>query len=229
MSVRIEPTSDSCLLELVYEEILEPNFPAAELTPRRAFLEQVRGGDLDALVALADDTVCGVVVGERIGSTVLIAWLAVNAQQRDLGVGSALLAAGISRWISEPGVRLVLAEIERPDLHPADDAFGDPHRRIAFYAHGGAAVLVLPYYQPPIAEGMPRVRGLVLALIASAKWAPVPRMLDATEVEAVQGYLLATFGPEDQADEETARIHAAARAAEGIRLIRLNDYREVPA
>ncbi|MCE7480597.1 MULTISPECIES: GNAT family N-acetyltransferase [Microbacterium] len=228
MSVLIEPTSDSRLLERVYDEILEPSFPASELTPRRAFLEQVRDGDLDALVARDDDTACGVIVGERVGSTVLIAWLAVSADQRALGIGSALLAAGSSRWIGEPGVELVLAEIEQPDLHPVHEAFGDPRRRIAFYARGGGAALVLPYYQPPITVGMPRVHGLILTLVASATREPVPRMLDAAEVEAVQSYLLATLGPAEHADEETARIHAAARATEGIRLIDLNDYREIP-
>jgi GNAT superfamily N-acetyltransferase len=228
MSVLIEPTSDSLLLEGIYQDLLEPSFPSTELLPRGAFLQQVRDGDLDALVARDGDTACGVIVGERVGSTVLIAWLAVGADRRGQGIGSALLTAGIERWIREPDVELVLAEIERPDLHLTDEAFGDPRRRVGFYARGGAAALALPYYQPPIAAGMPRVRGLILTIVASATCEPVPRMLDAAEVEAVQSYLLATLGPAAHADEETARIHRAARAAEGIRLIDLNDYREIP-
>ncbi|HWK77522.1 GNAT family N-acetyltransferase [Microbacterium sp.] len=228
MSMRIEPTADARLLETVYLEILEPSFPATELTPRAAFLEQVRNGDLDALVARADGAVCGAIVGERVGSTVLIAWLAVTANRRDRGVGSALLAAGIERWSASPDVDLVLAEIERPDLHLADPAFGDPYRRIDFYARHGAAALVMPYYQPPISEGMPRVRGLILTLVASATPAPAPGILGADEAVALRSYLLETFGPAERGDDETARIHAAAGAADGIRVIALNDYGEIP-
>ncbi|GGD79498.1 GNAT family N-acetyltransferase [Microbacterium murale] len=231
MSVRVESASDMGPLERAYVEILAPSFPASELTPRSAFLAQARSGELVALVAWIDDVPCGVIVGERAGSTMLIAWLAVRADLRGRGVGSALLDAGKEEWMRSPDVELVLAELERPDMHVADEAFGDPRRRIRFYAGHGAAALDLPYYQPSITEGMPRVRGLILALVASrttAATTATPRMLEAVEAAAVRSYLLETFGSPADADAETARIHTAAGAQEGIRLVALDDYREIP-
>lgn len=229
MSVRVEPASDMRPLETAYVEILAPSFPASELTPRSAFLAQARGGDLVALVAWIDDELCGVIVGERTGPTMLIAWLAVRADLRGRGVGSALLDAGKEEWMRSPEVELVLAELERPDMHVADEAFGDPRRRLRFYAGHGAAALDLPYYQPSITEGMPRVRGLILALVASRTTATTPRMLEAVEAEAVRNYLLETFGSPANADAETARIHTAAGAPAGIRLVALDDYPQIAA
>lgn len=228
MSMRVAATTDLRVLDRAYTDILEPSFPATELVERSVFLDQVRRGDLDAMIAHDEGAVSGIIVGERVGSTVLIAWLAVRAAQRDRGAGSALLIAGTDRWLGEPGVELVLAEIERPDSHLSDEAFGDPRRRIDFYARHGGGALALPYYQPPIAEGMPRVRGLILSVVASATGGRAPRALSAAETDAVQSYLSATFGPPEPGDDETARIHAAAAAQEGLHLIALTDYRELP-
>lgn len=226
MSVRVEPASDMRQLERAYVEILAPSFAASELTPRSAFLAQARSGALVALLAWLDDVLCGVIVGERTGSTMLIAWLAVRADLRGHGVGSALLDVAKEEWMRSPDVKLVLAELERPDMHVADEAFGDPDRRLRFYAGHGVAALNFPYYQPPIAEGMPRVRGLLLALVASRAAAKAPRMLEAVEAAAVRNYLVNTFGSPADADAETARIHTAAGA--DIRLVALEDYREIP-
>ncbi|KDA05881.1 hypothetical protein DC31_15105 [Microbacterium sp. CH12i] len=228
----VDPTIDPALLRRVHAEVLEPNFPATELTALDEFVSAALDGKLDVLVAHAGHTphgaISGAIVGERFGPALLIAWLAVTPQQRSCGIGSALLAAGSARWISLPGVELVLAEIERPDVHRTHEQFGDPQRRLEFYTRAGAGALVVPYYQPPIGAGMPRVRGLLLTVIAAAAPTPIPRTLTVGETAVVRDLIEATMGSAAMADEETAAVFAAIEDPAGLRLIPLADYGDIP-
>lgn len=224
----IRPVADAAALARLYDEVLEPSFPRTELVTRDEFVEGVRAGDFDVLAAADGDGYLGAIVGERHGAGYLVDWLAVGGARRGGGTGSALLAAGLGRWLAQPGVLLVLAEVERPDLFEPHPQYGDPARRLEFYGRLGAAVLEMPYYQPPIAEGLPRIRNLLLTVLASAAATPVPRLLDADETAAVRSVLLATLGPPEDGDAETARVYAAVDRPAGLRALPLTDYARVP-
>lgn len=224
----IQPVTEAAALATLYTAILEPSFPTTELVSRDDFVEAAASGGLDVLADRDGDDYLGAIVGERHGGAFLVNWLAVGGQRRGGGTGSALVAAGVARWLAQPGVALVLAEVERPDIFAAHPRHGDPARRLAFYQRLGATLLDLPYYQPPIEEGLPRVRNLLLTVLATHNPAPPPRLLDPDEAAAVRAVLLGTIGPAQPGDAETAGVHAVADAPSGLRLLPLADYARVP-
>ncbi|ALJ20345.1 hypothetical protein [Microbacterium sp. No. 7] len=222
----VTPVRSVADLERVYDEILAPSFPVTELVARDVFVAEARDDRLDVLAARTDSGLAGAIVGSRHGAAVLVVWLAVGGVTRGAGTGSALVAAGLSRWLARPGVQIVLAEIERPDLFPAHPDHGDPARRLAFYARRGAGALAMPYYQPPVADGMPRVHGLLLSVLGAAVSAPLPRTLTLDETAAVRTFLVETMGEHD--DAETRAVYAALDDPAGLRLVPLADYPRVP-
>lgn len=221
----IGTSADPELLGLTYDRVLAASFPETELVTREDFLGAGMRGELDVLVAREGEQIAGAIVGERHGSAVLVDWLAVASTFRCSGTGTALVEAGNARWTAWDGIRVVVAEVERPDVFTPHPRFGDPARRLTFYERLGAAVLDLPYYQPPVREGMPRVRGLLLTMLAAGT-SSAPRILSAEETAAVRGLLLATMGAAD--DDETARIYDAVDAPGGLHLLPPADYRRVP-
>ncbi|MBK8464074.1 MAG: hypothetical protein IPL36_13990 [Nigerium sp.] len=219
---------DADALGRVYDDILRPSFPETERATREVFVAGGCSGRFDVLGVYEGDACAGAIVGERFGGAMLVVWLAVGGAARGGGTGSALIAAGLERWISLPGVRLVLGEVERPDLFEAHPEHGDPARRLAFYARLGAGALTLPYYQPPSSEGMPRIPGLLLVALATTDATPLPRMLSAEETDAVRSYLLSAMGAPAEGDVETQAAFAAVDAPTGLRLLPLEDYAEIP-
>ncbi len=224
----IRPVTDGPALGQLYTDVLEPNFPPTELVSLDDFVDGATSGSFDVLAAHDEGGYHGAIVGERFGSGYLVDWLAVSKARRGGGTGSALVAAGVSRWLSRPGIGLIMAEIERPDLSEPHPAYGDPARRLAFYQRLGAGVLELPYYQPPIDDGLPRVRNLLLIVLATRNNAPPPRTLGSDETAAVRTMLHATMGPLEDGDGETARIYAVADDHSGMRLLPLAEYTRVP-
>jgi len=225
----IEAVTDASTLAHAYESVLAPSFPPTELVPLDAFVAGGTAGHLDVLVASPDGggEPLGAIVGERHGDGVLVDWLAVAGATRGGGVGRALIEAGLRRWL-DGGALVVLGEVERPDRFEAHPRYGDPARRLAFYERLGASVLDVPYYQPPIAEGMPRLPGLLLVVLAAADPAPAPRLLSRAETGAVREVLASTMGEPEPGDAETQRVFAAVDHAAGVRLLPLARYRRVP-
>lgn len=214
--ILIAPTTDELVLGEVYDTVLAPSFPTTELVPRDEFIRDGAAGRLDVLVARNQGHLAGTIVGARHGAVVLVVWLAAGPAGRGGGVGSALFDAGVVRWRAVPDVCMVLGEIERPDAVSAEAAHGDPARRLQFYARRGVGALTMPYYQPPVGPGMPRVRGMLLTVFASAD-ASLPRALHPRETSAVRQFLLETMGT--AADDETRDVFAAVDA--GLQLVPL--------
>lgn len=225
----IEPLTDASELAHAYESVLAPSFPPTELVPVDVFVAGGTTGHLDVLVARPDGggEPLGVIVGERHGDGVLVDWLAVSGAMRGGGVGGALIEAGLRRWL-DGGALVVLGEVERPDRFGTHPRYGDPERRLAFYDRLGATALDVPYYQPPIAEGMPRLPGLLLVVLAAADPAPAPRILSQAEADAVREVLAATMGEPEPGDAETQRVFAAVDDTAGVRLLPLAQYQRVP-
>ena len=87
VSPMIEAVTDAAELARVYDEVLEPSFPETELVTADEFIASGAAGDLDVLVARADDGgIRGVIVGERHGTGILVNWLAVSGTTRRGGM-----------------------------------------------------------------------------------------------------------------------------------------------
>lgn len=224
----ITVVTDAAALGEVYDAVLRPSFPPTERTTREVFVAGGASGRFDVLGAYEGDVCVGAIVGQRFDGAMLVVWLAVGGATRGAGTGSALIAAGLERWVALPGVQVVLGEVERPDLFEAHPDHGDPARRLTFYARLGAGALTLPYYQPPSRDGMPRIPGLLLSALATKNAAPLPRTLSPEETDAVRGYLLAAMGEPAEGDPETQAAFAAVDAPTGLRLLPLEDYPAVP-
>ncbi len=148
-----------------YREVLEPAFLPEELndleTLRSAYLRPLPG--FDGKIALQDGEPIGGALGEHYAASgvMMLTYLAVRANVRGQGVGSALLDSLKSTWRKFCRPTVTLAEIEDPRYHKAGRR-GDPMARLRFYDRIGAKLLPLWYFQPSLGRGLARVRGLLL-------------------------------------------------------------------
>jgi GNAT superfamily N-acetyltransferase len=101
------------------------------------------------------------------GRVVLLAYIVVAASARNTGLGSELLADLVQSDV-EPVAHLVLAEIEDPRFHARSER-GDPAARLRFYDRAGARLLPLPYVQPSLRPGSPRVDDMLLIALGVAE------------------------------------------------------------
>lgn len=209
-------------LEAVYRDLLEPHFPPNELDALDDMAESLTAGSASVLVALDDDGErLGVAVGDWDGASrvQLLSYLAVDPSRRSGGVGGRLLAAALERWTELHRPCAIVAEIEHP-AQAVDDAWGDPRRRLEFYARHGAKVFDLPYFQPALREGAERAWGMLLiALHLDADFMTAPDRAAAGPVlRFLRGSFLATEErlPDDPAGKA---LMAAAADPDGIRLL----------
>jgi GNAT superfamily N-acetyltransferase len=150
-------------LRLFHTALLEPAFPTAELMT----FEELRDARQDpatrgVILLDGDEPVAGVVTEDHLdGRVLLLAYLVVAAAARSGGLGARLLDEVIGSAAHAP---LVLAEIEDPRYFAASDA-GDPVKRVRFYDRVGSRLLPIPYVQPSLRPGSPRVDGLLLIAI----------------------------------------------------------------
>jgi GNAT superfamily N-acetyltransferase len=228
------PAARTGLLRRAYDEVLAPAFPPAELLTLADLAAAVAAEPPTALVALAGDpgdggdgvgTLRGCVVGQWFARSevLLIAYLAVTADRRGRGTGTALITAAVGRWARRLGARLVVAEVEDPAVHPASEG-QDPVGRLRLYGRLGAKVLDIPYAQPEINRGLGRVADMLLIVapelspaVASAAdgSADVPSPL---LVAFLAEYFAAVEGPGHD-DDDFRHLIAAAAARPAIPLV----------
>jgi GNAT superfamily N-acetyltransferase len=143
--------ADAGLLRRLHREVLAPSFPPEELESPEALVDGLRSGRVRASVALAEaGEPLGGLLQERYGDVVLLAYLAVAPGARDAGIGTGLLDRARAAWSATPDVRLVVAEVH------------DSAARLRFFARAGARTLDVPFVQPGIGPGAPRVPGFRL-------------------------------------------------------------------
>lgn len=218
--------SSPTLLREVYEGLLVPSFPPAELESF-AWLEQgVAEARISVLVAGDDHGPIGVAVTEPLGESgvVLLTYFATDARRRGSGVGSMLYAETLRAVRDRDRPRAVVAEVERPDRHSGSDAYGDPSARLRFYARHGAQALDLPYFQPPLRPEDEALHGMLLLVL----WADPELMAD----QSLPGPELVGPAVESILDSvpadlpEAVALRAAAQRPR-VPLVRLEDYRRV--
>ncbi|NUS11611.1 MAG: GNAT family N-acetyltransferase [Streptomyces sp.] len=220
---------DGPLLDAVYDELLVPAFPAHELMTAAEVRAGLESGLLWVSAVVRDGRPDGAAVAEWSpdSGVLLLAYMAVRRDLRSSGVGSALMAEIRSGWQERVRPLLTLAEIEHPAAHAADADRGDPAARLRFYARHGARALDVPYFQPSLRPGAPRVPGMLLAVLTTA---PEPADAPAVPSGPVRAFMTEYFQhceggvPEDPA----AAAMFGAMGPEGIALLPLDDPAALP-
>jgi GNAT superfamily N-acetyltransferase len=164
----VAPADRSRWIGRTYDDVLRPNFPPNELTPWPAFADMVSQESPTTHVVAActpDDQHLGCIVGHwfRSARVLLISYLAVSAESRSQGVGTALVQAAIPSWAAELGPDAVVAEVEDPQRFVGMRG-QDPVRRLRLYARLGARLVDTPYVQPEVNPGAGRVSGMLLVV-----------------------------------------------------------------
>jgi GNAT superfamily N-acetyltransferase len=172
--VRIIPLSPGPQVDALYQEILQPSFPAEELCGLDDVRQMIDHGH-PSWIAVDDD---GQVLGGAVGDwepglrVILLSWLAIRPGLRGGGVGGKLLDTALDAWRRDWAPCLVLAEVEDPAQHHGSELTGDPTARLRFYRQRGGRALDLPYFQASLRPGAPRVPGLLLMVLhADAQFA----------------------------------------------------------
>lgn len=180
---------DETLLRF-YTMLLEPYFPPDQLISFKELRRQLQSHHqspatrvdherwwkwetrtstttLDGTILFDDDTpVAGILTEGFLGGRVLlVTHLVVASTARRAGIGTRLLKKAVRGRTPAP---LVLAEIEDPRYF-AVNRTGDPAARLRFYERAGSRLLPLPYVQPSLKPGSPRVGGLLLISIDTTK------------------------------------------------------------
>lgn len=202
---------NATLLRSAYDDVLQPSFRRAELTPYATLEAAV---DSAVVVGLDDKgMVIGAAVYQRFGDRriALLAYLAARPDYRGVGIGAELLTALERRWATQP-IDVVLGEVEDPRVYP-ETAGNRTEARLRFYERHGAELLGVPWIQPGL-DGGERVGGFLLLAV----WTR-------TSSDAMSGRELA-----DWADAYYASEEGAVPGDERYRELsaRLIEHREVP-
>jgi GNAT superfamily N-acetyltransferase len=231
--MRIVDVSPGALLDAVYTDVLAPAFPPTELSTVDALRDSVANGDT-SVVAFVDMTGApwAAAVGDWSPETgvALLSHLAVRRNERATGLGGRLLEHVVQAWRQRWQPCLILAEIEHPAAHSGSDDYGDPWARIRFYGRHHVRPLAVPYFQPSIRRGAPRVYGLTLSVVAVADpcRGPAPDTVDGDRVARwLTGYLESAEGGVGT-DPATEAVFAALRRPEGVPMLSFDDVALVP-
>lgn len=157
-------------LDEFYDDVLTPSFPDEELLMPDELSRALADPEprMFASVALTErNEVVGGVVGQWFPEckVILTVYLATHPGRRGGGIGRRILRTVMEEWTRRFDPLLVLGEVEDP-RHHRDRGFGDPGRRLAFYASEGARVIDVPYFQPRLRPDEARVPDLLLMTFA---------------------------------------------------------------
>lgn len=220
--------TDPAAVARVHERLLVPNFPPRELVSVEELLEDVaRGSATVRVVGEASDPVAVAITATFTGSpAVLLSYVAIRADQRGRGVGTALLSGLLAGITADPEVSVVLAEVEHPDHHQAHPVHGDPAARLRFYARLGGQILDVPYFQPPVDETQDAVYGMLLLVLAPPeRFVRGQRLLPEAGLAAALGEFMAGTDPERY---PVGPVLEAAGRPEGVRMLPVEELGRAP-
>lgn len=226
--MRIAELTGGPAVDALFNEILVPSFPPAELCG----LESVRrlagaGGGFVWAAFDEQDNVLGCAIGEWDADpgVVLLSWLAIRPGVRGGGIGGALLDAAQADWISRYRPCLVLAEVEDPARHAGSEAHGDPSARLRFYQRRGARALDMPYFQASLGRGLPRVPDLLLMVLhADERFAGLePDTIDGAVLRQYLELYQRQCEGQVATDEQAVRLWEAVDRPGGVPLLAPGD------
>jgi GNAT superfamily N-acetyltransferase len=218
-----EVQGSGSVIEALYQQILVPSFPPAELVS----LDEVQeiADREDASIWLAEDaegTVLGGAIAEWDASVrvLLLSYLAVRPGVRGGGIGGALYLAALESWRQRFKPCLIIAEVEDPAVHTGSEDHGDPAARLRFYVNRGSRILDFPYFQPALEPGVERVSGLLLIVLhADPEFAGAGK--DTIDAQVVRKYLESyqtQYEGKVATDDQAMIMWRALDRPEGIRL-----------
>ncbi|GAA4626512.1 hypothetical protein GCM10023196_035050 [Actinoallomurus vinaceus] len=156
---------DDGVFDRTYRDVLQPAFRPAELDTldamRTAFRTPFPGRFGTIALRSGEPVAAALAEYDAASEVLLLGYLAVRSDQRGRGTGSALLSDSLPRWRENARPVAVLAEVEDPRCYEAGP-YGDPAARLRMYERVGWRLLPVPYFQPALGQGLPRVRGLLL-------------------------------------------------------------------
>lgn len=157
---RVEGAEDQHLVTRLHDEVMAPAFAPEELPDLDLLLAALGEGGTGVLtVALADD---GAPVGGAVSSFEpavrigLLEYLATRPDQRGSGLGATMLQHQAQHWARWP-VDVVLAEVRDPRAGPQDPE-DRPDARVRFYERHGARLVMVPWVQPSLRDGLARMQ-----------------------------------------------------------------------
>ncbi|HPU14363.1 MAG TPA: hypothetical protein PLQ19_11300 [Aeromicrobium sp.] len=214
------PVVDPVLLGRVYDELLANSFPADELVSRTEFLTYP-ASTVEVVVELTGEDLLGAAVLTHHRDVTMLTYLVASASSRGLGTGGKLVAEATKLW-RERGTSLFVAEVERPG-RDHDPDFGDAERRLAFYDRHGALALDLPYFQPPVDQGQPRVPMLLIlmAAVSAALNSTGDRVADSV---GLHGLFEDTIGLPEAGDSAATALFAALTSPGAVKLYPLSEH-----
>ncbi|AEE47227.1 GNAT family N-acetyltransferase [Cellulomonas fimi] len=194
----------------VYDRLLAPTFRPEELMT----LDEVRAAFTGpqaqpSVVVLQGGRPVALMLGGWYADrrALLLTYLAVDPSTRGLGLGARLVGEVLPRWAAASPGALVLAEVDDPRAWPADATQGDPVARLRFYGRHGARLVPLPYVQPSLSPGAPRVEGMLLLRLDATPGVP-----GAVLGAFLADYVTAHEGPAGLEDPVVAGLVAQAAA-----------------
>jgi hypothetical protein len=160
----------------------------------------------------------------------LLSFLAVRPGHRGSGAGGELLTAAVARWRDRWHPALMLAEIEHPAAHTPSPQFGNPEQRVRFYARHSVRALCVPYFQPGLRPGSPRVYGMMLCAVdvTSEGSGPAPDTVDGDRVRRYLTEYLEWGEGAVGADPACVALFAALDRPDGVQLIDISEYQRLP-
>jgi len=138
-----------------FASIYETSFPPSERDDTADLLASIDAGERLCYLARLDRHVVGIAVAFALDgpSVVLLEYLAVDASQRNAGIGGSVLSHLTAHLSADAGGRSTLVL----EVEPPDDVQGPERtlrgRRLAFYErHGASVVECAPGYRAPDLE-----------------------------------------------------------------------------
>lgn len=196
----------------VYRRLLVPTFRPEELMTLDEVRATFTGPDAQPSdVVLVDGEPVGVMLGTWYAGrrALLLTYLALDPASRGLGLGARLVREVLPRWVASSPGALVVAEVDDPRVWAADATQGDPVARLRFYGRHGARLVPLPYVQPSLSPGAPRVDGMLLLRLDATPDVPGDAL-----AEFLADYYAQSEGSGALADPEVVALLDAARAVD---------------